>query len=426
MRTPTLRHFNVDATRSIPDRSRRLRPFKAKLSEADTAAAAVELVNELVSQTSNSRDVSRRALERLQLHAHATAAAVWTITDTAATCLSCVSHGCEDPTPRAVALADQAMAERLRRHRAVICQATDVSGLEDLVPDGVRSFVAATGPNHDGALGVLVIGWDAARAPCDDTAITHLRVAAALLQRALTDPAGEQRNLTSDISAKRRAESALTETASKLVAAQEAERSRISRELHDDLGQRAALLAAKLESLARHPHLPVDLRQGVVDAQDSLQELAVAIHSLSHQLHPARLKLLGLVKTLGGLCRDVSKENSVKVHFQPDGIPSDVPERIALCVFRVAQEALQNAVKHSAAREIDVRLTATASRLMLRVKDKGRGFDPLTSQATGIGLLTMQERVELSGGQLTIKAAEARGTTIEAMLPLTENSTGGA
>ncbi len=223
-----------------------------------------------------------------------------------------------------------------------------------------------------------------------------------------------------DISAQRRAESSLRETASKLLAAQEAERSHIGRELHDDLGQRVALLAAKLVTLARLPRTAMALRAGLEDAQLNVQELAVAVHNLSHQLHPAKLRLLGLVNTLDALCRDVSTQNSLQVRFRAEGVPRDVPERIALCVFRVAQEALQNAVKHSAAREIDVSLIGTASQLTLRVNDTGRGFDPLASVAVGIGLLTMRERVELSGGQLTIRAADARGTTIEAILPLSE------
>ena len=225
-----------------------------------------------------------------------------------------------------------------------------------------------------------------------------------------------------DISPRQRLESSFRETASKLVSAQEADRSYIGRELHDDLGQRAALLAAQLETLARHPRKSVGVRAKLADAQVGLQDLAVAIHNLSHQLHPAKLKLLGLVPTLEALCRDVSKENAVKVHFHAKGVGSDVPEEVALCVFRVAQEALRNALKHSAAPDIQVHLNGSRARLVLRVKDQGRGFDPLTSETTGIGLLTMRERVELGGGQLTIDAAEAHGTTIEAIMPLNRTS----
>ena len=127
------------------------------------------------------------------------------------------------------------------------------------------------------------------------------------------------------------------------------------------------------------------------------------------------------MNTLKGLCREVSKERTLHIDFNAYGV-TDVPEETALCVFRVAQEALQNAVKHSDARDVSMDLAGTASRLTLRVTDHGRGFDPLASEAIGIGLLTMRERVELSGGQLTIRAEEGRGTTIEAILPLREHS----
>jgi signal transduction histidine kinase len=208
----------------------------------------------------------------------------------------------------------------------------------------------------------------------------------------------------------------------KLVEAQEGERSRIARDLHDDLGQQAALLASKLDVLLRSSTLSrARLREGVIDAERQLQQLAVTIHNLSHRLHPAKLKLLGLVSTLESLCRTVSKEGDVNVHFESLDVPSDVPERHALCVYRVAQEALQNARKHSGVRDIAVRLSAAAGTLTLRLSDQGRGFDPLRSDVAGIGLLTMRERVELIGGEFRIDTAPGTGTTIEATLPLTQN-----
>jgi signal transduction histidine kinase len=210
------------------------------------------------------------------------------------------------------------------------------------------------------------------------------------------------------------AEWALRDVASKLVAAQETERSRIGRELHDDLGQRAALLAVKLEQLSGNTRMPAaKLRAGVADAERMLHELAVSIHELSYQLHPAKLRLLGLVATLEALCRD----SGARVSFSAHNIPAHVPEQTALCVFRVTQEALQNAVKHSGAEDIHVQLRGTGSHLTLRVSDTGSGFDPRADRA-GIGLVTMHERVELSGGSLKIEAARSTGTTIEATIPL--------
>ena len=222
-----------------------------------------------------------------------------------------------------------------------------------------------------------------------------------------------------DVSAKRRVEAAFNRIASKLVAAQEAERSRIARDLHDDLGQRVALLASRLQgALSARRQSADQLRKGVAEARKDLQELAVTIHNLSHELHPAKIRLLGLVQTLEALCRDIVEESGLNVRFTAEGMLSHVDEDTALCVFRVAQEALRNAVKHSGARTFDVHLSGTATALTLRIADDGDGFDPLASQSAGIGLVTMRERVELMGGVLTVETALARGTMIEIWVPV--------
>jgi signal transduction histidine kinase len=146
---------------------------------------------------------------------------------------------------------------------------------------------------------------------------------------------------------------------------------------------------------------------------------------LSHQLHPAKLRLLGLVQTLDGLCRELSQQAGVDVRFLGNGIPPEVPEPTALCIFRVAQEALQNALKHSGASRIEVSLAAEASGLTLCVADNGRGFDPLAAEGRGIGFLTMRERVELSGGTFHIDGGSG-GTTICATLPFVTGHRDGA
>jgi signal transduction histidine kinase len=223
----------------------------------------------------------------------------------------------------------------------------------------------------------------------------------------------------SDVSVQRHVEQALAEMRSRVVSAQEEERTRIARELHDDLGQQTALLATKIEMLLRSSKSNgTALRKGIAEAQHNVQDLAVSIHNLAHELHPPKLKLLGLVRTLESLCRNVSKESGIQVPFATTAIPAGIRERVALCVCRVAQEALQNAVKHSGAQKIDVSLSGDAAQLTLRVSDAGRGFDPLTSPGSGIGLLSMRERVELNGGRLLIEASPSAGTTIEATLPI--------
>jgi signal transduction histidine kinase len=218
-----------------------------------------------------------------------------------------------------------------------------------------------------------------------------------------------------DVSTPRIANSAFRDVASRLVAAQENERIRIGRELHDDLGQQAALLAVKLDELSGNPRISAaKLRAGVADAERLLHELAISIHELSHQLHPAKLRLLGLVATIEALCRD----SGARVSFSATNVPADVPEQTALCVFRVTQEALQNAVRHSGAQDIHVQLGFSGTHLTLRVTDTGSGFNPAASDRVGIGLVTMHERVELSGGSLKIVAARSTGTTVEATIPL--------
>ena len=229
-----------------------------------------------------------------------------------------------------------------------------------------------------------------------------------------------------DVGAQRNAEWTLSEMSSKLMAVQEEERSRIGRELHDDLGQQTALLAAKIETLLQTPRSSVTaLRAGIADAKGRVQDIAVAIHNLSHELHPPKLKLLGLVKTLQSLCRDVAKESGRHVTFTAGEVPSTIAERIALSVCRVAQEALRNAVKHSGAQTIEVSLTSAAAELTLRVSDSGEGFDPLSAPAGGIGLLTMRERVEMNGGRIVIDTS-SRGTTIVATLPIVLSTAAGS
>jgi PAS domain S-box-containing protein len=217
-----------------------------------------------------------------------------------------------------------------------------------------------------------------------------------------------------DASAKYQAEQVARRLTSRLVAAQESERSRIARELHDDLGQRLALLAAALMAAERKR------RADFKDVHRQLREITAAAHALSHRLHPGKLKLIGLVKTLQSLSQDVSSEFGLKVAFDADGMLLDVTGDTALCLFRVAQEALQNAVKHSGAHSIRVHIARDGMQVRLHVTDDGRGFQLRAEQSEGLGLLTMRERVELMRGTLKIRTAHDRGTTIEAVIPASD------
>jgi PAS domain S-box-containing protein len=222
-----------------------------------------------------------------------------------------------------------------------------------------------------------------------------------------------------DITTHQRARAKLADLASKLVAAQETERSRIARELHDDVGQEIALLSAKLEAIAPRGTTAIQkVRASLAEVRSRTQVIAEKVHLLSHKLHPGRVKLLGLERTLEILCREVSAETGVAIDFRTDGMSYPVAEDTAMCLFRVTQEAVQNCIKHSGAQIIIVEVVSTSSDITLRVTDNGRGFSTLASQWAGLGLLTMRERVELLGGMLRIESEEARGTTIEATVPL--------
>src|SRR5688572_6994147 len=221
-----------------------------------------------------------------------------------------------------------------------------------------------------------------------------------------------------DASAKRLAESAFTQIAGKLVAAQETERSRIARELHDDLAQQVGVLASKLDTVGRSPRQTHRIQQILADAQASVREIASSIHAMSHKLHPAKLRLLGLVRTLEALCRDESNGTGVQVTFRAEGVRLQVANDVALCLFRVAQEALSNALKHSEPTTIVMSLEEGPEQLSLTITDNGNGFDPLASQSTGLDLLTMRERVELVSGTLAVGPARPHGTTIRVVVPL--------
>jgi signal transduction histidine kinase len=151
---------------------------------------------------------------------------------------------------------------------------------------------------------------------------------------------------------------------------------------------------------------------------ETLQEIAAGVHELSHQLHPAKLRLLGLVATLQTLCRALSAESGIRIRWHTRGVPKNVGEELGLCLFRVAQEALRNAMKHSGATVIDVSLMATPAMMTLRISDNGAGFDPLTSPLTGLGLQTMRERVDLVGGVLAVEALHPHGTMVRVDIPL--------
>jgi PAS domain S-box-containing protein len=227
-----------------------------------------------------------------------------------------------------------------------------------------------------------------------------------------------------DLTARRRAEEGLRASkrelkslAGHLLRAQEGERRRIARELHDDLSQSLALLAVELDLLGRRPPPTAG---GVADQArglaDRVKELAAAVHALSHQLHPAKLEQLGLVAAVQGLCRETAGHHGLDVKFTHHGVPAAVPAPTALCLYRVAQEALRNVVKHAATGHAAVELSGSAAGLRLRVADDGAGFDPAAGRP-GLGLVSMRERLHLVGGRFAVDSRPGGGTRIDVFVP---------
>jgi len=222
-----------------------------------------------------------------------------------------------------------------------------------------------------------------------------------------------------DVTERRLAAEALANIHQRLIDAHEEERSRIARELHDDISQRLALLTINLDVLARTRAAPgADGRQQIEEARDDANNLARDVQALSHRLHPAHLELLGIAEAAAALCRDISRLRGLEIRFTAESVPDGLSRHVAVCLYRVLQEALQNAIKHSGVRTMAVSLRGGVDEIELTVRDLGAGFDVSTTQGRGLGLTSMIERVRAVSGRLVIQSAPQRGTTIHASVPL--------
>ena len=223
-----------------------------------------------------------------------------------------------------------------------------------------------------------------------------------------------------DITERKLAEEALSTVSQKLIEAHEDERTRIARELHDDINQRLALVNVRLDYLKqRPPASAADLQREVGGVGREIADLVADIQAMAHGLHPAKLELLGLEAATGGLCKEVSNRHGVTIDVHFENIPKGLPPEISLCLYRVLQEALQNVVKHSVSGHASVSLNGRINTITLTVKDAGAGFDPYEAmRGSGLGLTSMKERLKVIGGQLSIHSQQGRGTTIHAVAPL--------
>jgi signal transduction histidine kinase len=212
---------------------------------------------------------------------------------------------------------------------------------------------------------------------------------------------------------------ALSQVSRRLIEAHEEERLRIARELHDDFNQRVTMASMDLECLERSLSGSESQAQIAGAIREQIRELGNDIHALSHRLHSSRLQHLGLVAACNGFCREISERNGVEIEFHSENVPTGVPDEIALCLFRVLQEALQNAVKHSGVRKFVISLRCTDDEIELSVRDSGTGFDPvLAINGRGLGLTSMKERLGLVDGRFALDSRPGHGTAIRAMVSL--------
>jgi signal transduction histidine kinase len=218
----------------------------------------------------------------------------------------------------------------------------------------------------------------------------------------------------------RLARDAQMQLSGRLIGAQEKERSRLAAELHDDFSQRLALLALGLENASEAlPDSPRTAKQQLQELINSAGELGADIHTVSHRLHSATLESLGLEPGVSALCKEFTDRHGIEIDFSAQNIPRIVDPDVALCLFRIVQEALQNLRKHSGAAKAEVKLIRRTDKIFVSVSDPGKGFDMSDMRVTeGLGVHSMGERTRLLRGSFKIHSKLGRGTRVEAAIPL--------
>jgi PAS domain S-box-containing protein len=227
--------------------------------------------------------------------------------------------------------------------------------------------------------------------------------------------------MVADVTERKLAEDALSSVSRRLIQAQEQERSRIGRELHDDVNQRLALLAIELEQVQRKA--PDELGDQIGQLQKEMMEISTSVQKLSHELHSSKLEYLGLVKAARIFCSEFGERQSLEIDFKSRDVPTTLPMELSLALFRVLQESLHNAAKHSGVKHFEVQIWGDSREVHLTVSDHGEGFDiEAAMQGTGLGLTSMQERMRSVDGKLSINSQPQRCTTIHARVPFSPMS----
>jgi len=217
-----------------------------------------------------------------------------------------------------------------------------------------------------------------------------------------------------------RAGKALQALTGKLLEAQEEERRRIGRELHDGLNQQLAMFAVELGLLARQvPPEAAELIASILNLRQRAEGLSDDLREITHQLHPAALEHLGLISALRSLCAEFSRHEGIRAWFSVEKDFGRIPPEIAICLYRITQEALRNVAKHSGATEAWVEIHESHGEIQLSIDDKGVGFDINSNLTAGLGLVSMQERVQIVQGTLNIQSVPGEGAMIRVYVPVT-------
>ena len=243
-------------------------------------------------------------------------------------------------------------------------------------------------------IGGMVVAWHARRPPQPDD--------------------GDR---TRDLTYGRR-EAELQAVSARLLAAQEAERRRIARELHDDVSQRLALLSFELQRLGRVASTKdAEVADMATQLWERTAEVATAVHDLTYRLHPLKLELLGLNAAINDMRRQLSTRHGIAITVAYEGVSEPLSREVALCLFRIVEEGLDNVVKHSAASEASVTVTGTGEATELAIVDTGVGFDPDAAGLHGLGLPGIRHRLEVLGGTMRIWSHAGKGTRLEVTVP---------
>jgi signal transduction histidine kinase len=222
---------------------------------------------------------------------------------------------------------------------------------------------------------------------------------------------------------RKQAEMAISSVSYKVIESEERERQRLAKDLHEGIGQRMTLLVIEIEQLKADSLSVIDMPSRMDAVLKQSLDLLTDVKALAHELYSPRLEYLGIAAVMSSFCRDFGQQKDVKIDFSTNGLASRLPPDISLCLFRVLQEALHNAVQYSGVRQFDVQLSGTSAEIRLTVSDRGAGFDPeATKTGRGLGLNHMQERLKLVKGNLFIDSQPKRGTTIQARVPVSSRT----